>query len=354
MYSVTVDGKYLKSGSQRFLLRGFNLWSPEVFEDYRQAHSLEVFQRVKDWGFNVISIITPWTWIEPYEDQVGVYDEENLQDMEQIIEWCADTGLYVIISIRIIGMWWASSWDDQEYTLQWVQTREAQNRYQNMLSMVVQRFNEYDNLIGFNGWFFPFHGYEGKWYDPAWEDCYYNIYTPMIVNTIRQYSNKIIFYSPCYQGGTPDDDPTFPDGITRDTGQFAKIQPLADNNVVYCHRLHKGIGVETGSYEGVEHGDNWDYDYGFMEKQIQPAIDFMNNYNVPLCAIEFGLIHNFGPITQSRLDCQDYKFKLMHDTGSYHWIYWQFGNGESPFTDASKTTLNAVGEQVVRWAQATT
>jgi len=351
---LRVQGKlFVDALNNQVLLRGFNLWTPNVFEpEFHPLLSLERFKEIKSWGFNTMSIPVNWKYVEPYKDQVGAYSEENLQKMEQIIDWCGQSGLYVVISFRIIAMWWASSWDDQEYTLEWVQTEEAQQRYQNVLTMLVQRFDEYDNVIGFNGWFFPFHGYIGKWWDPAWEDCYYNVYTPIIVNTIRAYSNKIIFYSPCYQGGTPIGTVS---SESLDTGQFALITPLNDDNVVYTHRLHRGRGV-NGNARGVEDGDEWDYDYAYLERQIQPAIDFMNTYDVPLCAIEFGLVtQNQLPIKQSRLDCQDYKFELMNNTGSYHWTYWLYGDPSAEEGILNNDlTPNAVGLQIINWAQTTT
>jgi len=347
---VSVDGKYLKSGSERFSLHGLNLWNGIIFEDWREYLSTEVIQRVKDWNFNAISIITPWRRIEPSKDQVGAYDEEDLQDIEEIIGWCKDVDLYVIISLRAYGMWWAAThnWGPCAESIDYLLTAEGQQRYQDFLAMMIQRFDPYANVIGFNGWFFPFHGYTGKWTDPAWTECYYDVYTPIIVNTIREYSDKTIFYSPCYQGGTPAGDP-FTEVC--DTGQFSLIQPLDDNNVVYCHRFHRGRGV-SGNNRGVENGEEWDYDYAFVESQMDPGIDFMNAYDVPLCACEFGLRTQDVEITKSRLDCQDYKFQLMNHTGSYHWTYWMLGDGPTILNE--DYTLNEVGEQVVSWAQSMT
>lgn len=341
--SLRVDGKRIVDAlDNNVLLRGFDLWEPHVFQP--EAHpllSLERFEEIKAWGFNTINIRASWARIERDFNQIGVYSEQHLQYIERVVDWCTQAGLYVIVSLDMDRNWWG--YDPTSQSVAYALSTEGQDRYRNFMAMIVQRFNSYDSVIGFCGWFFPFHGYGSTWYNSDWEDCYNNVYTPMIVNTIRTHSNKIIFYAPCYQGGTPDE---------IDTGQFNLITPLNDDNVVYGHRLHRGRGV-GGNSRGVESGDDWDWDYAYVESQIQPAIDFMNTYNVPVCAIEFGLFtRGLFPIKQSRLDCQDYKFQLMNDTGSYHWTYWLYGDDKTASEGIlnADLTLNAVGEQVVRWA----
>ncbi len=298
---------------QPVLLRGFSLWWPNLFqEQWHPFLTPERFQELKSWGFNVINIVVPWATIERSADQIGVYDEARLQRLEEVIEWIQDAGLYVVISLRVMNLWW-----DMPTAIEYTMTEECRIRYANFLETIVKRFDHYENLIGYNGWHFPYHGYEGKWSDPAWKDSYYNVYTPIIVNTIRAHSNKIIFYSLIYQGGWGP--------RSKDTGAFDSLTPLSDTNVVYCHKLHNPYEVE---HEPVD----WDYDYDYVKSLIQPAIDFQNKYNVPLACWEFGMeIHDRcgeRPIRQSRLDCLDYKLQLMDEQGNYHWVYWIYTKWE--------------------------
>ena len=111
--------------------------------------------------------------------------------------------------------------------------------------------------------------------------------------------------------------------------------------------MHRGRGV-GGGHRGVEDGQEWNYDTVYLETQIYSAIYFMHTYDVPVAAIEFGLrLGGYGSATQSRLDCQNYKFWLMHNTGSYHWTYWELGGIENPFY--ADYTPNQVGDQLLYW-----
>ena len=295
------------------LLRGFSLWWPNVFqEEWHPLLSPERFREIKSWGFNTINIIVPWAQIERDPNQIGVYDESRLQRLDEIIQWAQDAGLYVVISIRVMNLWW-----DMPTAINYTFTEECRTRYGNFLEMIVKRFDHYENVIGYNGWHFPYHGYGDKWSDPAWEESYYNYYTPIILEKIRSNSRKIIFYSPIYQGGWGP--------RSEDTGAFDSLTPLPDNNVVYCHKLHRPYDVE---HESVD----WDYNYDYIRNLLQPAFDFQNKYNVPMACWEFGMeIHGAAgerPIRQSRLDCLDYKLQLMDEQGNYSWVYWIYTKWE--------------------------
>lgn len=318
---LRVDGKRIVDAlGNQVILRGFNLWSPNIFT--WQSHPLlspERFQEIENWEFNSIAIVADWSDIERNAGQVGVYSEANLARMEEIVEWLQDAGLYAVITLRVIHHWW-----DQETTLNYMLTPEGWTRFGNMLDMVVQRFDHYENVIGFNAWHFPFHGWDdpagGEYHDPAWEDSYYNDYTPLIINTIRAHSNKIIFYSLYRQAYTQ--------GV--DTRGFRYITPIADDNVVYCHNLHGPRDVERNQCV------DWDYYYAEIDRNLQDAFDFSDQYNVPCLAVEFGLAvqgespAGDRPIKQSRLDCLDYKLQVMDEQGDYNWLYWLYGNDQVP------------------------
>lgn len=328
---LQVEGKRIidENGNQ-VLLRGFNAWHANIFEVDGLRLTEERLQEIKDWGFNVLKAEIWWTarWagIEQDFNQNGVYNEANLAKLETFVQRAEQVGLYVILSMRVShvegvppeGQWQGWAWHD--YLL----TSEGLERYCNFLSMIVQRFDDYEQVIGYCPWHFPWHG---DWNPPqSTKDAYYNTITPAMIDAVRTYSNKIIFYSPFHHGIATD-----PQGNILDAGWFLYISPITDSNVVYCHDGHRSAPSRSPD-EGFRGIWDWDYDYQSVRDQYQPAIDFMNTYNVPIMLAEFGLQIHQGdtrrPIDQSRLDFTDFRLTILDEAGDYNWAYWIYGNNE--------------------------
>ena len=340
--SLHVSGKKIidESGSQ-VLLRGFNIWSAQIFDEYPSQNfplTVERFQQISGWGFNVIRI--PLWWganIEHYQDQPGVYDEENLQKLEQVVHYAGEANLYVILSVRVSGGpgtdW--GGWPTHSYLL----TSEGLTRYCNFIEMLIQRFDPYPPIIGFNPWHFPFHGEWDANKNFIISSQYYKAITPSMISSVRQYSNKIIFYSPMLHGlrGISNQYPH-----TWDTGEFAFISPISDplNNAVYEHDGYWPLPVSLPDQAPENHRQynypDWNYDIEDLRIQISFAKAFSDQYNVPMMMGEFGLqIHIYPeasvrPIRQSRIDYLDTKLTILDEYGDYNWLYWLYSNNEVP------------------------
>jgi len=324
-HGLQVDGKRIVDEEGRqVLLRGFSLWDAGIFEpQWHYPYSVEHLQWLKDWGFNVIRTSAWWGRnIEPYEDQVGVYSEENLVDLEAVVQNAGDAGLYVIISVRVqyladpAATW--DGWGEADMLL----TSEGLQRYCNMLEMLVQRFDSYPQVIGYCPWHFPWHHVEEPQRNDTTVQQYYDTITPAMINAIRAHSSKIIFYSP-YKHGLHLMSDSYP--WCWDTGEFDFITPVPQNNVVYMHDGHRPLDVE-------QKGATWDSDVEFIRSQMSYAKAFSDKYNVPMCLAEFGLnIHgaqSTRPIDQSRLNMLDAKLTVLDDYGDYNWLYWLYTNDE--------------------------
>lgn len=333
-FSVHVNGRQvLDTQGNPIKLRGFNLWRVDVFKEYGMPLTLERFQQIKGWGFNIVNIAAFWgSDIEPFEDQPGVYDEENLQKIENVIKLAEQVELYVTLSLRIhyeteekgIPTW--QGWPTTEKLENYV---DVQQRFYDMWSMMIQRFDSYDNVIGYNWWFFPWH--EPPWGERVAEevDFYYNEFVPNLLSVTRADTNKIIFFTPYKQASIRES------GVLLDTGEFAHIEPIADDNVVYCHGWHKPYEVEwTNTIKYDEDGNRipWDYDIDALRRQLQHGLEFMNQYNVPMMCTEMGMhTHNYpdvqqGTFYQDRLDCYEAKLSLLDEYG-WNWVYLVYSNG---------------------------
>lgn len=298
-FTLKVSGSRIVDGLNReVMLKGFHLWSGNVFHyDWgRMELTVERFRQIKDWGFNLVFSSGWWGDIfEPYQDQDGVYDEKNLAKLEQVIQRAQEAGLYFIISIRVSfndvnpPTW--QGWGRHSYLLQ----EEYLNRYCRLWEMLVQRFKKYDNLIGYCPWHFP-------WHQTVITDLeraqYYSVIIPRLTESIRKYSDKILFVSSmrCQSDELP-------------------AEPLADRNVVYIHEDYKPYSV---SHEG----EAWNYDIDYLRRYKEPAVDFANKYNVPVMVEENGLDWHKYPKDQSRLDWLDTQLSLFDELGYVGWLNW--------------------------------
>ena len=317
-------------------LKGFCLWDADVFSDWAMPITLERMQQIKGWGFNTIHIVAWWgRTIEPYEDQPGVYDEESLQDIENVIQLAEQAGLYVILGMRVGH---ASvnppSWQGWPTAQKMVNDPVVRQRFYNLWSMLIQRFDDHPNVIGYNWWFCP-------WHEPPWGirvadevDIYYNTIVPNLIAVTRAHTEKIIFFTVYKQGGIYVPQQWEPGQEFLATGEFSFVTAIADENVVYCHGFHRPLSVEW--VDVIEYDENgnripWDYDVDAIRRQLQPGIDFKNQYNVPLMVTEMGM-HTYeypdvqqGQFYQDRLDCYEAKLSLLEEAG-WHWMYWLYSN----------------------------
>lgn len=323
-------GQIVDEHGRSVVLRGFSLWECDVFTDWAMPITAERMQQIKEWGFNTVNIVAMWAYrIEPDENRPSVYNEENLQVIDDVIQLAEETGLYVTLSMRISGK------DDNPPTWHgWATCQRMEDeptvrqRFYDAWSMLIQRFDNYSNVIGYNWWFFPWH--QSPWGTHVSEeaDIYYDIIVPNLLDVTRAHTGKIIFFTVYKQGEVS------AEGVRSDTGEFAYIEPIADNNVVYCHGFHRPHDIEWK--EDIRYYENgsripWDYDIEALRVELQEGLEFKNQYNVPMMVTEVGLHTYEYPLYQDRLDCYDAKLSLMDEYG-WNWLYWLYSN--QPDTDS--------------------
>ncbi len=313
--TLRVDGSRIVDNLGREVrLKGFNLWSNDIYYDWHMPLKYEHFKEIKDWGFNLVRNTGWWGKdFEPYKSQPGVYNEQRLARLEETVINAEKAGVYYLISMRVSfndtnPPYW-QGWGRHSYLL----TEEGLQRYCNLWEMLVQRFDRYANVVGYCPWHFPWH--QTNLGDEE-ARRYYEVITPRLVETIRRYSDKIIFWSPIKLGWAE------VGGSRYQSGQYVYINPIPDENVVY---LHEGYAPYSVSFEGK----SWNYDIDFLEKQNSFAVDFASKHNVPMMIGEVGINWHDYPKGQSRLDCIKNQLNLFDKDGYDGWLDWIYTNAVS-------------------------
>ncbi len=85
-----------KSGRGVFL-RGVNISQSPKRSPYENWQPLSDFQKLRDWGFNVIRLLVIWAAIEP---EKGKIDLDYLGKLSHWIELADQVGLYVILDMH--------------------------------------------------------------------------------------------------------------------------------------------------------------------------------------------------------------------------------------------------------------
>jgi endoglycosylceramidase len=93
---LRTNGKWIVDGKGNIIiLRGAN------FLGYGwgnwKSHTLEDYERMKSWGFNVVRLPIGWNYIEP---EPGVYNESYLAIIDRDISWAKQAGLYIVLDMH--------------------------------------------------------------------------------------------------------------------------------------------------------------------------------------------------------------------------------------------------------------
>ena len=66
------------------------------WEDWK-SHTLEDYERMKSWGFNVVRLPIGWNYIEP---EPGAYSESYLAIVDKDVLWAKQVGIYLILDMH--------------------------------------------------------------------------------------------------------------------------------------------------------------------------------------------------------------------------------------------------------------
>ena len=181
-----VDGEYLKDSAGRVvLLRGVNAPGDAKVPPFTTLNDATQLDPLPGWGVNVIRLLFNWEAFEPTRCH---HQESYLQYYEQVVNWAADLGIYVIVDFHQdaysryslggcgegfpswavsseVGLktpnnsaakcstWGATMIIDPSHHKTWEKfhkdTEGAKSRYLDMVAAVAQRMSTHDNVIGY-------------------------------------------------------------------------------------------------------------------------------------------------------------------------------------------------------------
>ncbi len=144
----------------------------------------ELISAVADAGFDTIRI--PVSYLDKIDDDNGyAVDEEWLDRVEEVVQYCYNEGLYVIINVHgdgyntITGGWFLVNGEDQDYICE---------KYAALWSQIATRFRDYDEHLIFESMNEEFDGS----YDTPNLEYYANLntYNQIFVDTVRASGGK--------------------------------------------------------------------------------------------------------------------------------------------------------------------
>ena len=95
---VFVEGRNFKDPWGRdLILHGINVVNKNPESDYVGHITAEEMTKFKSWGFNVIRLGIIWDGLEP---EPGIYNEEYLSKIDEMIGWATDNDLYIMLDMH--------------------------------------------------------------------------------------------------------------------------------------------------------------------------------------------------------------------------------------------------------------
>lgn len=95
---VYVEGRNFKDPYGRdLILHGINVVNKNPESDYVGHITPEEMAKFKSWGFNVIRLGIIWDGLEP---QPGIYNQEYLGKIDEMIQWAGDNDLYIMLDMH--------------------------------------------------------------------------------------------------------------------------------------------------------------------------------------------------------------------------------------------------------------
>jgi endoglycosylceramidase len=95
---VFVEAQKFKDPYGRdLILHGINVVNKNPESDYVGHITPEEMKKFKSWGFNVIRLGIIWDGLEP---EPGMYNEEYLSKIDEMIQWAGDNDLYIMLDMH--------------------------------------------------------------------------------------------------------------------------------------------------------------------------------------------------------------------------------------------------------------
>jgi endoglycosylceramidase len=91
------DNRFIDSFGRQVILSGVNKVNKNQAMNYSDNDSLNSYEQLSKWGFNIIRLGVIWDGVEP---EPGKYDERYLDKLEERVEWAAMNGIYVLLDMH--------------------------------------------------------------------------------------------------------------------------------------------------------------------------------------------------------------------------------------------------------------
>ena len=357
----------------------------EFYQKYYENYvTEEEIQQIASWGFNSIRLPFNYRILSP-EDQPGVYLEEGFQVIDNLLNWCKNNQLYLILDMHCAPggqnsgnisdsdgiearLWTESANQDRTIEIwkkiaeryvneEWIGGYDLINEpvlpqeYNNthlrsLLMKITQAIREIDqNHIIF---------IEGNWYATDFT----NLTPPFAANlaysfhkywsdndhgSIQQYLNIRNSYSvPLWMGES---------GENSNTWFYDAIQLFERNNIGWCWWTHKKIGTLTSPYSSPVTPEYQTILNYWKGQGTKPSVEFAKNallgmaenLKTEYCEFRPGVLKalfqpDFGinatPFTDHKIpgiiNCSDYDFgtqNVAYYDKEYQWLSGGSNNG---------------------------
>lgn len=327
-----VDGKWIKDSQGNVMnLHGVNFegyeWSK--FDAIRFNHKEEDYQKISEWGFNVVRLPIAWHHIEPTE---GYYNESYFTNfVDRDIQWAKEFGIYILLDFQKFGwspyftnvqpygnglpIWMVSGYPNSQQGLNqliddfWlgkapngtVATTENPSMQDRMITVwkyIANRYKGETSILGYDLFNEPSQGTFGI--DTS-ADYLYPFYERLIDGIKTVDANHIFVYEPL--SGRWDYGPRL----------------LNRSNTIFSAHVYPGYNDATkGEYSG---------DITILNNQLLgylnlPASNPSKDWNIPILMGEFG--PSSSPLYGNDILWVNDMADVLNEYG-ISWIYWNYG-----------------------------
>ncbi len=95
---ISISGtRFIDSFGRQVILSGINKVNKNQKMNYTDNDSLNSYDQLSKWGFNIIRLGVIWDGVEP---EPGKYDEKYLDKIEERVNWAARNGIYVLLDMH--------------------------------------------------------------------------------------------------------------------------------------------------------------------------------------------------------------------------------------------------------------
>ena len=202
-YVYVQDRNFKDPYGRDLILHGINVVNKDPSSDYVGHITPEEMTNFKSWGFNIIRLGIIWDGLEP---EPGIYNEEYLGKIDEMIQWAGENDLYIMLDMHQDlysvefsdgAPSWATITDDQPHQMGdiwsdaylispavqhafdnfWNNTPASdgigiQDHYIALWKHIADRYKDNPTVIGFDIMNEPFMGSEANYIMPKLLEAY--------------------------------------------------------------------------------------------------------------------------------------------------------------------------------------